>query len=178
MEASLSEDLSSESPVLAPAQFSMALLSSEASEEDQFSILLWSRLFLTAPALLSDLQKRMADNKRLERGVGVLASWITWFPEDFREEAVMQRVKKIFQHLKQHENEVKVKLNSVHLLQTLTSHLSAIRKHEMSLPSPTEKVSSTEVLNKLQASVRNCYFPPHISKVETVWSRLRQRETR
>lgn len=61
--------------------------------------------------------------------VSLLSKWIMWFPEDFQDEAMTQKTRKIFQTVIDLQSTAySARLNQ--LLSTMTSHLAAMRRHE------------------------------------------------
>ena len=68
---------------------------------------------------------------------------MTWFPEDFQEESMIQRTRRIFQSIIDRQQQAfSAKLTQ--LLSTLTSHLAAIKKHEAFLESLEENAKANE----------------------------------
>lgn len=98
-------------------------------ENHVYSYLLWSRLCCTSSIIMTRLL-----NTQWEFVSELVAKWVVWFPEDFVDEASMQKVKKLLQ------NSVKTQ---PHLLSTLTSHLAAIKKHKTFLEKAKERKSNS-----------------------------------
>ena len=65
------------------------------------------------------------------RAIQVMSRWLVWFPEDFQEEAMMQKARKLFSVIMERQKSSSVKLNQ--LIQPMTSHLAAMKKHEIML---------------------------------------------
>ncbi len=61
--------------------------------------------------------------------VSLMSRWMTWFPEDFQDEAMTRKTRKIFQQIIDLQSAAfSAKLGQ--LLSTLTSHLAAMKRHE------------------------------------------------
>ncbi len=103
--------------------------SSNFDENQVYSYLLWSRLCCTSSLIMTRLI-----NTQWNFVSELVAKWIVWFPEDFVDEASMQKVKKLLQ------NSVKTQPR---LLSTLTSHLAAIKKHKTFLEKAKERKSNS-----------------------------------
>lgn len=108
-------------------------------ENDAYSWLLWSRLFATPSLILARLLAKLQDShKKPSQILRFLSRWISWFPEDFGDEASIQKVRKIFAATEENGS-----TNNSRLLATLSSHLSAIDRHEPFLNSQlSDKVGS------------------------------------
>lgn len=63
-------------------------------EDQQYDLLLWSRMFQTPSQTLSEFSHKFEDSLKLlsddhevaliGRAVQVMSRWLTWFPEDFQ----------------------------------------------------------------------------------------------
>ena len=83
------------------------------------------------PALSDNRQQLSADGREAFLGalVLLLSKWMTWFPEDFQDEAMTRKTRKIFSQIIQLQSAAfSNRLNQ--LLSTLNSHLAAMRRHE------------------------------------------------
>ena len=83
------------------------------------------------PALSDNRQLLSADGREAFLGalVFLLSKWMTWFPEDFQDEAMTRKTRKIFSQIIELQSAAfSNRLNQ--LLSTLNSHLAAMRRHE------------------------------------------------
>ena len=78
--------------------------------------------------------------------VQMLSQWMVWFPSDFQDESMLNKVRQMVKLIVQWHPESESKLNK--LLQTLMTHLTAIEKHEKLLEK--FKANNSNVKN------RNC----------------------
>ena len=60
--------------------------------------------------------------------VKMVSNWMTWFPYDYKEESMMQRVRKLCQLCVFRDPSVQTRVTQ--LLQSLLKHLTAVEKHE------------------------------------------------
>jgi len=128
------------------------------SEDYQFTFLLASRLFLTPNRLFSEVYRRAdqlghmlshAESHPIfaSNMVQMLSQWMVWFPSDFQDESMLNKVRQMVKLIVQWHPESESKLNK--LLQTLMTHLTAIEKHEKLL----EKFKEA---NNSNVKNRNC----------------------
>jgi len=104
----------------------------------QFSFLLCSRLYLTPSQLLGEVCRRadqlahmMSPDSHpqfVSNLVKMVSNWMTWFPYDYKEESMMQRVRKLCQLCVFRDPTVQTRVTQ--LLQSLLKHLTAVEKHE------------------------------------------------
>ena len=81
--------------------------------------------------------------------VQMLSQWMVWFPSDFQDESMLNKVRQMVKLIVQWHPESESKLNK--LLQTLMTHLTAIEKHEKMLEKFKNNSNSSSVKN-----ARNC----------------------
>ena len=81
--------------------------------------------------------------------VQMLSQWMVWFPSDFQDESMLNKVRQMVKLIVQWHPESESKLNK--LLQTLMTHLTAIEKHEKLLEKLKNNSNSSSVKN-----ARNC----------------------
>ena len=106
------------------------------------------------PALSGNRQLLSADGREAFLGalVLLLSKWMTWFPEDFQDEAMTRKTRKIFSQIIELQSAAfSNRLNQ--LLSTLNSRLAAMRRHEAWLDE-----------NPSAANLESCQG--------TVWNRL------
>ena len=111
------------------------------TEDFQFSFLLGSRLFLTPSRLLSEVARRADQLAHMMSPqshpgfvtnlVAMLQRWMVSFPMDFREESAMQPTKRLARLAVERHPPSESRVNQ--LLQTLSTHLQAMEKHEKRL---------------------------------------------
>ena len=107
------------------------------------------RLFLTPNRLFAEVHRRAdqlghmlshAESHPIfaSNMVQMLSHWFVWFPSDFQDESMLNKVRQMVKLIVQWHPESEGKLNK--LVQTLMTHLTAIEKHEKCL----EKYSSSK----------------------------------
>ena len=121
------------------------------TEAFQFAFLLGSRLFLTPSRLLSEVTRRADQLAHMMSPqshpafvtnlVAMLQRWMVSFPMDFREESAMQPTKRLARLAVERHPPSECRVNQ--LLQTLSTHLQAMEKHEKRL----------QVLNKFNVQI-------------------------
>ena len=125
-----------------------------------YIISLFCRLFLTPNRLFSEVYRRAdqlghmlshAESHPIfaSNMVQMLSQWMVWFPSDFQDESMLNKVRQMVKLIVQWHPESESKLNK--LLQTLMTHLTAIEKHEKLLEKFKNNSNSSSVKN-----ARNC----------------------
>ncbi|TRY80831.1 hypothetical protein TCAL_04323 [Tigriopus californicus] len=108
--------------------FPRKLVHAQRHPEMQHTLLLWSRYFYSPVQLLSCLQRGSHSDKEL---YSLVSRWALWFPEDFGHEEAMESLKLLFNGLSgPFLNGTADFHGTSHLLQTLSSHLSGLKKQE------------------------------------------------
>ena len=108
------------------------------SDSFSFSFLLSSRLYLTPWHLMGQLYKR-ADQLAIMMSTAshpafvanllrLLSSWMTWFPQDFQEEATMSKLRKLTALCVSCDPGVQARVTQ--LSQSLLRHLTAVDRHK------------------------------------------------
>lgn len=108
------------------------------SDSFAFSFLLSSRLYLTPWHLMGQLHRR-ADQLAIMMSTAshpafvanllrLLSSWMTWFPQDFQEEATMSKLRKLTSLCVSCDPGVQARVTQ--LSQSLLKHLTAVDRHK------------------------------------------------
>ena len=79
--------------------------------------------------------------------VQMLSQWMVWFPSDFQDESMLSKVRQMVKLIVQWHPESDSKLNK--LIQTLTTHLTAVEKHEKSLEKLSNSKSNCQIQDLL-----------------------------
>ena len=80
--------------------------------------------------------------------VQMLSQWMVWFPSDFQDESMLNKVRQMVKLIVQWHPESESKLNK--LLQTLMTHLTAIEKHEKALEKLSIAKNNCQIQDLLQ----------------------------
>ena len=97
--------------------------------------------------------------------VQMLSSWMVWFPSDFRDESMLARVRQLVKLIIEWHPSSETKLN--HLMQTLTTHQSAIEKHEKHLEKLGEANRHTcQIQDVLHTDYSAIVFAQELTRIE------------
>jgi len=147
------------------------------SEDYQFSFLLASRLFLTPNRLLAEVYRRADQIGHMlshaeshptfaTNVVQMLSHWMVWFPSDFRDESMLNRARQFVRLTVEWHPPSETKLNQ--LMQSLTTQLNAIERHEKQLEKlkSNNKHTSCQIQDLLETEYSAMVFAQELTRIE------------
>lgn len=152
---------------------------STPSDSFQFTFLLSSRLFLTPTRLMSEVYRRADQLAHMlsaeshpafaQNLVQMISNWMVWFPTDFREQALMQRTRQLVKLVVKLHPQSETRLSQ--LMQTLTTHLSAIERHDKHLDRlaatyAKNKSATTAITDLLHMEYTGTIFAQELTRIE------------